>query len=161
MKRLIITLFAVVSNAYFRPYPTMPHIKTTSYRSRLYGKDSQFIDDLNTTATEEQLANLRPGRTIFKDDIYISDYIQIIDGEPEYSSLYFLLVESRNSDPLNDPLVIWLNGGPGCSSMLGAYTELGPYNYVYNDGGNSTDSMFKMEYNEHAWNNNANVLYVD
>ena len=107
------------------------------------------------------MAELRPGRMIFKNDTYISDYIQILDGEPELQSLYFLLVESRSDDPLNDPLVIWLNGGPGCSSMLGAYTELGPYNYVYNAEGNSTDEMFKMVYNNHAWNNNANVLYVD
>jgi carboxypeptidase C (cathepsin A) len=84
-----------------------------------------------------------------------------VDGEPEYSSLYFLLVESRSETPLDDPLVIWLNGGPGCSSMLGAYTELGPYNYRYNPDGNFTDDMFKMNYNDYAWNNNANVLYVD
>jgi cathepsin A (carboxypeptidase C) len=122
---------------------------------------SIFKDDLNKTATPEQIQKLRPGRTIFKEDTYISDYIQILDGEAQYSSLYFLLVESRSKKPLGDPLVIWLNGGPGCSSMLGAYTELGPYNYVYNATGNSTDDIFKMIYNKYAWNNNANVMFVD
>lgn len=84
-----------------------------------------------------------------------------MDGKEESTSLYFLLVESRSATPENDPLVIWLNGGPGCSSMLGAYTELGPYNYVYNPDGVGVDEMIKLEYNEFAWNNNANVLFLD
>jgi len=44
---------------------------------------------------------------------------------------------------------------------LGAYTELGPYNYAYNRTGNSTDDIFKIVYNKYAWNNNANVMFVD
>jgi len=98
---------------------------------------------------------------IFKNDTYISDYIQVTDGQFEYSSLYFLLAESRSDNSEKDPLVIWLNGGPGCSSMLGAYTELGPYNYKYNPNGNSTDDKIKMIYNKFSWNNNANVMFVD
>lgn len=72
-----------------------------------------------------------------------------------------MLAESRSEKPLEDPLVIWLNGGPGCSSMLGAWTEQGPYFYRYNSNGTTMDEKLKMEYNEHAWNNRANVMFVD
>ena len=72
--------------------------------------------------------------------------------------LYFVLVKSR-SEPDTDPLVIWLQGGPGCSSMLGLYTENGPYWYKYREG--HAEQPFTLEKNEHSWNNVANVMYVD
>ncbi|KAF2840727.1 pheromone-processing carboxypeptidase KEX1 [Patellaria atrata CBS 101060] len=48
--------------------------------------------------------------------------------------------------------VIWLNGGPGCSSMDGALMEIGPYRV--GPGG-------KLRYNNGSWDEFANVLFVD
>jgi len=90
----------------------------------------------------------------FFSETLISDYIQI----DEENSLYFLLAESRR-DPDTDPLVIWLQGGPGCSSMLGFFTENGPYNYHFNP--ESTKERGTFEYNKWSWNNEANVMYID
>ena len=67
------------------------------------------------------------------------------------SDLFYMLFESR-SNPSEDPLVLWLNGGPGCSSLLGLFSENGPY-WVNDDA--------TLARNEHSWNNNANTLYVD
>ena len=65
--------------------------------------------------------------------------------------LFYWLFDSRGS-PASDPLLVWLNGGPGCSSEMGALFENGPYR-VSADG--------KLEPNEGSWTHAANVLFVD
>jgi cathepsin A (carboxypeptidase C) len=65
---------------------------------------------------------------------------------------FFWMFESR-SNPETDPLVMWLNGGPGCSSMMGMLAENGPCT-VNKDGKNTT-------LNKNSWNSNANVIWVD
>ena len=64
---------------------------------------------------------------------------------------YFFTESSRNASA--DPLVLWLNGGPGCSSLLGAFTELGPF-HPYDDA-------WGLEYNPYSWNNFANMLFLE
>ena len=70
----------------------------------------------------------------------------------ETKSLHYVFAESMAS-PSTDPLIIWFNGGPGCSSMLGFMQENGPI--VINDGENFLDT------NPHPWIENANVLWIE
>ena len=60
--------------------------------------------------------------------------------------------ESRN-DPAKDPIVLWLTGGPGCSSEVALFGENGPCK-VNQDGKGTT-------LNPYSWNNNATLIYVD
>lgn len=61
-------------------------------------------------------------------------------------------------DP-NTPLVIWLNGGPGCSSMDGLFLENGPFRLVHDDAGGGG---WTIETNPHSWHRiPAWVLYID
>ena len=43
----------------------------------------------------------------------------------QYCNCLLRFVESQN-DPASDPVVLWLNGGPGCSSLDGFLSENGP-----------------------------------
>lgn len=66
--------------------------------------------------------------------------------------LFYWFFESRN-DPKNDPIVVWLNGGPGCSSLMGLFYELGPSSIL-----TPTETPI---FNPYAWNNNASVIFLD
>jgi carboxypeptidase C (cathepsin A) len=65
---------------------------------------------------------------------------------------YFAYFESR-SNAADDPLVLWLNGGPGCSSMTGLFMELGPCR-VNEDGESARE-------NPNSWINAASVFFLD
>ncbi|GAB4836462.1 Serine carboxypeptidase-like 28 [Ancistrocladus abbreviatus] len=68
-------------------------------------------------------------------------------------SLFYWLIESQ-SGSTSKPLVLWLNGGPGCSSVAyGASEEVGPFR-VQPDGKTLTLSRY-------AWNYEANLLFLD
>ncbi|KAI4352466.1 hypothetical protein L6164_006716 [Bauhinia variegata] len=68
-------------------------------------------------------------------------------------ALFYWLTEATNN-PLTKPLVIWLNGGPGCSSVAyGASEEIGPFRI------NKTASGLYL--NKFSWNTEANVLFLE
>jgi len=86
--------------------------------------------------------------------VNFTQYAGYIDVDPSVGRfLYYWFVESQR-DPATDKLVLWLNGGPGCSSIGGGLmTENGPFR-VNPDG--ATLSM-----NPTSWNFVANVLYLE
>jgi len=54
------------------------------------------------------------------------------------------------------PLILWLNGGPGCSSMDGLWLENGPFRLKSGDNG------WTIDVNDYSWHNApAWILYVD
>jgi serine carboxypeptidase-like clade 2 len=69
-------------------------------------------------------------------------------------NLFYWFVESRGS-PSEDPLVLWLNGGPGCSSLGGMFSELGPF---FTDPANEGQTVVN---NPYSWVNVANVIFLE
>ncbi|KAM5562443.1 hypothetical protein ABKV19_017590 [Rosa sericea] len=68
-------------------------------------------------------------------------------------SLFYYFVEA-DKQPDKKPLSLWLNGGPGCSSIGGgAFTELGPF-YPTGDGRG-------LRKNPMSWNRASNLLFVE
>ncbi|CAN6584561.1 unnamed protein product [Malus baccata var. baccata] len=71
--------------------------------------------------------------------------------EKQERSLFYYFVEAQ-TDPASKSLVLWLNGGPGCSSVgVGAFNENGPFQP-------SGDILLK---NDFSWNREANMLYLE
>jgi carboxypeptidase C (cathepsin A) len=70
----------------------------------------------------------------------------------ETRSLHYVFVESL-SNPSTDPVLIWFNGGPGCSSLSDFFMLSGPY--IFDDG----ETVIKP--NPWPWNLRANMLYIE
>ncbi|KAF9220866.1 serine carboxypeptidase [Gyrodon lividus] len=79
----------------------------------------------------------------------VNAYTGYIDIEARH--LFFYFFESRN-DPATDDVIFWINGGPGCSSSLGLFMELGPCRVLTENG---------TTYHPESWNTNANIFFVD
>jgi cathepsin A (carboxypeptidase C) len=96
---------------------------------------------------------------MFKADNYTHDvYAGFLNITNYGKSLYYFFFEryllsySSQSNPKDDPVVLWMNGGPGCSSMIGMVTEHGPF--LFKPG---TTEMYE---NLNSWNLRANVIYL-
>jgi hypothetical protein len=86
-------------------------------------------------------------------DSSVSAYSGYIDTTAA-RHLFFYFFESRN-DPDTDDVIFWTTGGPGCSSSLGLFMELGPCRIVDDDG------EAKVKYHPYSWNENANIFFID
>eukprot|EP01038_Epipyxis_sp_PR26KG_P014955 gene14955-20117_t len=80
----------------------------------------------------------------------VSGYFSVDSGLDK--NYFYWLFESRSS-PSDDPLIMWLTGGPGCSSQLALLSENGPCT-VSQDGKSTIN-------NPYAWNSNANIMWID
>lgn len=67
------------------------------------------------------------------------------------SNLFFWFFPAKN-DPENAPVVLWLQGGPGASSLFGLFTENGPF---------SITPKGKLEARKYSWAINHNLIYID
>ena len=86
-------------------------------------------------------------------DLYSGDiYSGYLKTKIEGNELFYVYAPSQNN-PSSDPVILWLNGGPGCSSLFGFFAEVGP---VTSD--NFADEFKK---NPFSWNNNANLLAIE
>ncbi|KAH9689991.1 serine carboxypeptidase-like 18 [Citrus sinensis] len=78
-------------------------------------------------------------------------------GESEEAQLFYYFVKS-DKNPKEDPLLLWLTGGPGCSAFSGLAYEIGPVNFntvEYNG------SLPTLRLNPYSWTKEASILFVD
>ncbi|GMT37310.1 hypothetical protein PFISCL1PPCAC_28607, partial [Pristionchus fissidentatus] len=111
---------------------------------------AEFIgapDSIVSRADADKIYDL-PGLTFDYPYEQHSGYLQAGKG----NKLFYWLFQGQNVDA-STPLVLWLNGGPGCSSLIGLFTENGPIRV-------NPDQRTLWE-NVYSWNKGAHVLYID
>jgi len=82
----------------------------------------------------------------------LTQYTGYITVNPDLGKAYFYWFVESQRDPNTDPLLVWYQGGPGCSGLIGLFTEHGPFT-PNADGG--------LDYSDISWTEFANVLYLE
>ncbi|KAK8780210.1 hypothetical protein V5799_018454, partial [Amblyomma americanum] len=73
------------------------------------------------------------------------------NSSEENSFLFFLYIKSKEESQ-NKPLILWLQGGPGKSSLFGQFLENGPF------GINASGQPY---YRNHTLLNYGDIIYLD
>ena len=76
-----------------------------------------------------------------------------LDSSEVSDAIHYWHVEAEDADPDEAPLVVWLTGGPGGSSVGAALTEHGPL--ILNRTGHN------LIPNPYAWSGPANMLFLE
>ncbi|XP_030538364.2 serine carboxypeptidase-like 18 [Rhodamnia argentea] len=90
-----------------------------------------------------------PGRLPFKLE---TGYISV--GEIEF---FYYFVQSTGN-PRADPLILFMNGGPGCSGLNAFLYQIGPLKFNVTD---YTGGLPSLLYEPDAWTETANIIFID
>jgi len=82
----------------------------------------------------------------------VESYAGYLTVDKVYNSNLFFWYFPAEENPKTAPVVLWLQGGPGASSLIGLFLENGPLKLI------TVDSLQKREY---AWNRNHNLIFID
>ncbi|XP_024031006.1 serine carboxypeptidase II-2 [Morus notabilis] len=92
-----------------------------------------------------------PGQNFIVSFEHYSGYVRV--NEESGRALFYWFFEAAE-DPASKPIVLWLNGGPGCSSIAyGEAEEIGPFHI-------KPDAK-TLYLNPYSWNQVANILFID
>lgn len=84
--------------------------------------------------------------------IYAANSTSALANRTSENELFFWFFPSENPDA-SEEIVIWLNGGPGCSSMDGLFQENGPF--LWQSG------TYSPQPNPFGWTNLTNMVWID
>ncbi|CAK1357690.1 unnamed protein product [Cercospora beticola] len=144
LKRTALVLFALLS-------PTTAQFPAKPIGVKVL--ESRFGEGITISYKENDICETTPGVRSYSGHVHLPPGTAALGQGQDYPiNTFFWFFEARN-DPINAPLSIWLNGGPGSSSMFGLFAENGPC--FVNADSNSTRLA------EWSWNNEVNMLYLD
>ncbi|VVA92715.1 unnamed protein product [Arabis nemorensis] len=108
---------------------------------------------ITDSAPQSALITKLPGFNNKFSSKHYAGYVAI-DKEGRKNFWYYFVESERNAS--KDPIVLWLNGGPGCSSMDGFVYEHGPFNFERTKTNNP-----RLHPNRYSWSKVSNIIYLD
>lgn len=110
--------------------------------------------------TSEFLVPTLPGFTASDTNVWPCSYAGTLPANSDSTSnLFFWLFETEDSEN-NKPVALWMNGGPGASSMFANWMMNGPMRVTRE--GNDVSTGYTMEYTTFgSWADEAHMVYLD
>lgn len=83
------------------------------------------------------------------------NYISGVESVDQGADIFYWLFKARNPTQPKPPLMVWLQGGPGASSLYGLFGINGPFTFDF------TQSNATIVRRDKSWNNKYDVIYID
>ncbi|KAL3625694.1 hypothetical protein CASFOL_030223 [Castilleja foliolosa] len=110
-----------------------------------FGLDANFVNDETLDNKSEIVEKLFRFPSLANNHIaYLGQhvgYVELHNSTGGRARMFYYFFESRVHDA-NAPVVVWLTGGPGCSSSLALFSANGPFKVTRN---------LKLVRNEYSW----------
>ncbi|CAG8562840.1 7773_t:CDS:10 [Paraglomus brasilianum] len=118
-----------------------------------YDKSQQFF---HTSRDDHLVGNLpyaegeQPIEKSYAGYIDVRDFSACAEGKK--ASLFYWLFPAQEPKQENPPLIVWLQGGPGMTSMLALFDENGPL---------TRTPDFKIKRSNITWNKHYSMVFID
>ncbi|XP_027334977.1 serine carboxypeptidase-like 20 [Abrus precatorius] len=110
---------------------------------------------LTISAPESAIVTQVPGFNGTLPSKHYAGYVTVDESHGRNLFYYFVVSEGK---PSEDPVVLWLNGGPGCSSFDGFIYEHGPFNF---EAAKTKGGLPTLHLNPYSWSKVSSVIYLD
>ncbi|CAF3757089.1 unnamed protein product [Rotaria magnacalcarata] len=139
------------TNGYRGPFRRLyPTGKTTILNVNDDPGEPLFLTPLIEQGKFEEAKNLSLVELLpYKQKSY-SGYLTV---NKEYNSnMFFWFFPAQNGNKPDTPIMLWLQGGPGSSSLFALFTEIGPI-YI--------DANGNIQLRQITWNKNYHLIFID
>ncbi|VVA33803.1 PREDICTED: serine carboxypeptidase [Prunus dulcis] len=123
-----------------------------------------FLLHIPPSSSPASIINSNPS-SLFPREAYPTKSGYLPVNSTTSSSIFYTFYEAQSlllPDLSQTPLIIWLQGGPGCSSLFGNFMEIGPwYVNLHNHHNHRQLPSFVLEPNPGAWNRVFGLLFLD
>ena len=131
---------------------TTAHYLNKKHHHRRHHYEGKIDSELASYTKEAQADFIRDLPGLNYGDPGFKQFSGYLTVNPDSGrNLFYWYVESQDN-PDKDPVVLWSNGGPGCSGLIGFGTEHGPF-YIRANG--------TLTPNPYSWNKIASILYIE
>ncbi|XP_030564917.1 venom serine carboxypeptidase-like [Drosophila novamexicana] len=134
-------------HSFLNPYP-----RFSSHNDSIDPGEPLFLTPLlnNESISRQEVRDM--ARVTGPQFLGVESYSGYLTVDEAYDSNMFFWYFPAEQDPEHAPVLLWLQGGPGASSLIGLFMENGPLRVITQD---------KLQRTKYSWSRTHNLIYID